>query len=101
MDPQKMREMLAGIWERHRPEMEQRLAVLTRASETLDERELTPQERTDAVYAAHKLAGALGTFGRSEGSDIARSLERSLESGVSPRSEIKDAIGRLQIILGS
>ena len=96
-----MREMLAGIWERHRPEMEERLSVLERTSQALAERQLTTQERDEAVYAAHKLAGALGTFGRTEGSDIARSLERSLECGGISRSEIKNAIARLQTIITS
>ena len=99
MDPQKMREVLAGIWERHKPEMEERLAVLERASQVLDERDLTPKERSDAVYAAHKLAGALGTFGRADGSEIARSLERFLEGGGPPDSGISDAIARLQTII--
>jgi len=101
MDPQKMREMLAGIWERHKPEMDERLALLERASHVLGNRDLTPQERSDAVYAAHKLAGALGTFGRAEGSAIARSLERCLEGGGPPDSEISDAIGRLRAIIDS
>ena len=94
-----MREMLAGVWERHKPEMEERLSVLARTSQALAERELTTEERTEAIYAAHKLAGALGTFGRQEGSDIARSLERSLEVEATSRSEIKDAIARLQTII--
>lgn len=94
-----MREMLAGIWERHKPEMEERLAVLERASKVLAERELSKQERMDAVYAAHKLAGALGTFGRAEGSEIARSLECCLEGGALLHSEVADAITRLHAIL--
>lgn len=99
MDPQEMREMLAGIWERHKPEMDERLAVLERASQVLGERDLTPQERSDAVYAAHKLAGALGTFGRAEGSEIARLLERCLEGGGTPESGISDAIARLRVVI--
>jgi HPt (histidine-containing phosphotransfer) domain-containing protein len=99
MDPQKMREMLAGIWERHKPEMDERMAVLERVFQWLGVRDLTPQERNDAVYAAHKLAGALGTFGRAEGSEIARSLERCLEGGGPPDSGISEAIGRLRAII--
>ena len=94
-----MRGMLAGIWERHKPEMEERLSVLARTSQALAERVLTEQERTDAIYAAHKLAGALGTFGRTEGSDIARLLERSFEAGATSISELKEAISRLQKII--
>jgi len=102
MDPQKMREMLAGIWERHKPEMQERLDVFERTCETLGNRELTAEERTAAVYAAHKLAGALGTFGRSQGSDIARSVEHRLEGNAPLRPhlpELQEAFERLREIV--
>lgn len=99
-----MREMLAGIWERHKPEMEERLAVLERTCRTLRERELSGQERTEAVFAAHKLAGALGTFGRSQGSEIARSLEQRMENGNSLRTdlpELNESVAKLRHIVDS
>jgi HPt (histidine-containing phosphotransfer) domain-containing protein len=104
MDPQKMRELLAGIWERHKPEMEERLAVLERTFKILGERELSGQERTEAVFAAHKLAGALGTFGRTQGSEVARTLEHHLESAGALRPslpELSDTLAKLREIVHS
>jgi HPt (histidine-containing phosphotransfer) domain-containing protein len=92
MDPEKMRELLAGIWERHKSEMEERLGVLERTSKTLGERELSGQERIEAVLAAHKLAGALGTFGRTQGSEVARALEHRLEGGGPLQADLPELI---------
>jgi HPt (histidine-containing phosphotransfer) domain-containing protein len=92
MDPQKMREMLAGIWEKHKPEMEERLAVLEQTCRILGERELSAEERTAAVFAAHKLAGALGTFGRTQGSDVARTLEHRMEGLSSLQSDLPELL---------
>jgi HPt (histidine-containing phosphotransfer) domain-containing protein len=92
MDPEKMREMLAGIWEKHKPEMEERLAVLERTCRILGERELSAEERTAAVFAAHKLAGALGTFGRTQGSDVARTLEHRMEGLNSLQSHLPELL---------
>ena len=104
MDPQKMREMLAGIWEKHKPEMEERLAVLEQTCRILSERELSAEERTAAVFAAHKLAGALGTFGRTQGSEISRTIEHRLEGGKSLQAhlpEIRDTIAKVREIVAS
>lgn len=104
MDPQKMQEMLAGIWERHKPEMEERLAVLERTCKILAERELSAEERTCAVYAAHKLAGALGTFGRSQGSEISLALEHRMEGGNALQAylpELRETMAKLRQIVAS
>jgi len=99
-----MREMLAGIWEKYAPEMEERLAVLEQTCRILGERELSAEERTAAVFAAHKLAGALGTFGRTQGSEISRTLEHRMQGGKSLQAhlaEIRDTVTKLRVIVAS
>ena len=76
--PQKFQEMLAALWEQHRPAIEERVNILAQACEALCCGQLTPENREEAMSAAHKLAGVLGTFGRTEGTDLARKIENWL-----------------------
>ena len=89
-DPQKLQEMLAALWEQHRPAIEERVKVLARASEALRCSQLTPEDREEAISAAHKLAGVLGTFGRTEGTDLARRIENWLADAETLSSRSKD-----------
>lgn len=57
-----------------------RLAVLEQASVALEEGTLSDQLRQQAQAEAHKIAGAAGIFGVPHGSQLARSIERLLES---------------------
>ena len=79
---------LVEVWERSRPTIERRVAVIERAliaiSAGAPEEELT----TAALGDAHKLAGLLGTFGLHRGSDLARRLERGLEGRPSEEEAI-------------
>ena len=66
----------AGLWQKFRPRMYERLAAIDRylsdgGARSEDQREAARRE-------AHKLAGSLGMFGLHEGTDIARELENSL-----------------------
>jgi HPt (histidine-containing phosphotransfer) domain-containing protein len=64
------------LWSQYLPELEERVAVLQSAAAALREGALTADLRAQAASAAHKLAGVLGTFGLSEGTDRAREAER-------------------------
>lgn len=75
--PPDTQQKLMAIWERNRPQVMERLALLDRAAQA---RPLTPQLREEAATVAHKLAGSLGMFGFSEGTRLARSIEQHLES---------------------
>lgn len=59
--------------------MAQRLDVLHQAVRAIQTGSLTPALQTEAVQAAHKLAGVLGMFDRDEGTALARRLETLLE----------------------
>jgi HPt (histidine-containing phosphotransfer) domain-containing protein len=90
MDEREIRTKLAAVWKKYLPEMSERVAVLERACESLTARKLTEAERESALAAAHKLAGALGTFGRAHGTELARDLESVLQSGNLTRDQISN-----------
>lgn len=63
------------LWARFRPEMEERVAALESAAEAFKANTLSSNQREEARGTAHKLAGVLGTFGLTRGTDLARELE--------------------------
>lgn len=89
MDQQdKMRQLLAQLWQQHFPAIIERVQILSAAVEAAREGKLTPSLRTEAESAAHKLAGVLGTFGREEGTNLARTIEKLLSEPELPPSKI-------------
>jgi len=63
------------LWERFKPEIEQRVAVLESAAAAEAAHSLSGGELEAAQSAAHKLAGVLGSFGLAEGTAMAREIE--------------------------
>lgn len=72
------------MWSRSRPTVERRLATLERAAEAASTGSLAHEALSTAEADAHKLAGALGTFGFPEASDLAREAELELARGPGP-----------------
>lgn len=72
---QKLHLMLAGLWERSRKAVAERVEILREAKRLADKNMLDEAARLRAVDAAHKLAGVLGTFGLPRGTDLAREVE--------------------------
>jgi HPt (histidine-containing phosphotransfer) domain-containing protein len=68
-------EAMSRLWLKFLPQIVDRVATLETAAAALSEGILTPVQREDAVLAAHKLAGVLGTFGLAEGTALAREAE--------------------------
>jgi HPt (histidine-containing phosphotransfer) domain-containing protein len=66
---------LDALWERFLPEIEQRMSHLEAAAAALEAGRLQPEQLQEAHSAAHKLAGTLGTFGLTRGTELARELE--------------------------
>ncbi|MES1026423.1 response regulator [Gloeocapsa sp. BRSZ] len=60
--------------------MSDRLAVIKQAVEALCSDTLSSQLRSQAVQEAHKLAGALGSFGFAQASQLAQEIESLLEA---------------------
>jgi HPt (histidine-containing phosphotransfer) domain-containing protein len=67
--------LLAAIWLRSRPLVEERMALLERAAVGAAAGALTEELRKEAGGVAHKLAGSLGMYGYGEGTRIARQIE--------------------------
>lgn len=73
---------LAELWQRQRPELAARVAVLDRAASAAADASLTPEMRAEAAALAHKLAGALGMFGHAQAGEAARKMELLLDGSV-------------------
>src|SRR5687767_9867342 len=72
------------IWENSRGVVSARIDVLEELAEARANQTLTQEQQQTAVREAHKLAGALGTFGFPGGSVAARELELLLNAGAAP-----------------
>ena len=68
-------EILAKVWLRVRPLVEERLVTLDQASDAASAGTLSDDLRRAAAGDAHKLAGSLGMYGYDEGTRVARELE--------------------------
>ena len=86
-NPDLTRELLARLWERSLPVVRERLDVLDSAAAAAINNALTDDIRTHAIAEAHKLAGSLGMFGYSEGTELARGIEVLLESAGAPHAD--------------
>jgi chemotaxis protein histidine kinase CheA len=77
-------ETVAALWIEARPRALERVAVLEDAVASLMAGALAEEERDEARREAHKLAGALGTFGMPAGTRHARAVEQRLGAGAGP-----------------
>ncbi|MDW5265972.1 MULTISPECIES: Hpt domain-containing protein [Acidobacteriaceae] len=77
-ESKKLNALLAGLWERGLPLLQERLAILDRAATAAESGELSEVLRIEALEIAHKFAGSLGMFGYSDGTEIARQIEQLL-----------------------
>ncbi|MGG6266000.1 response regulator [Leptolyngbya sp. AN03gr2] len=73
--------IVAEIWQQVKGLSFDRLSVLQSAVNVLKRGEFSEKLRSDAAQSSHRLAGALGMFGFSEGSQVALQLEHLFESG--------------------
>lgn len=88
--------LLAALWLRNRPVVEERMAKLDHAAATFPLRE---ESRTEAVISAHKLAGSLGMYGYEEGTRIAREIELLLDSEALDRARLRRLIAELRSVI--
>ena len=70
----KLHDLLESMWELRKSTVVERLNTLTDAVQHLKEN-TTPASREKGIYAAHNLAGILGTFGLPQGTNLAREVE--------------------------
>jgi HPt (histidine-containing phosphotransfer) domain-containing protein len=63
------------LWVRFLPEIRTRVELLKTAAAAGGSNSLSTDMRTEAAAAAHKLAGSLGTFNLTRGTELAREFE--------------------------
>lgn len=78
------RAALAKIWEKFKHQNYDRLGVLERAIALWQQGNLDQNQLEHGRWAAHKLAGALGIWGLTQGSQIAAALEPYFKNGERP-----------------
>jgi hypothetical protein len=88
--------LLAALWVRNRPVVEERLAILDRAAVALAAGGLAEELRVDATGNAHKLAGSLGMYGYDEGTRVAREIEVLLGGGAPDAVRMRGLIAELR-----
>lgn len=90
---------LAEVWARNLPSFRDRLAQLEDAAGA--HARGSDAGREEAVTSAHQLAGSLGSFGLSRGSELAREVEHRLQGGEPPDgdAELVRAIAELRELI--
>ena len=73
------KQLLKQLWEQHRGTVFERLAILEKAGAECLQMDVAALD--EARSAAHKLAGALGTFGFQQGTEWARDSEHIFIKG--------------------
>ena len=75
----KLQVLLAGLWEKSRQTIADRIEILQQARSLAAAGKLDEPARLRAADSAHKLAGVLGTFGLPRGTELAREAEELFE----------------------
>ncbi len=96
---QKTQMLLADLWRRNRPVIEDRLAALDRAAQAAASDPMPEDLRLAALDVAHKLSGSLGMFGFDQGTAIARELEHLLGTPPPDSQRLSHLTGQLREML--
>jgi HPt (histidine-containing phosphotransfer) domain-containing protein len=86
---------LKALWVKFLPQMQERVSAIEEANRALQTGTLSSGQRSAAAEAAHKLAGVLGTFGLTSGTELAREAE---DLYASETSIDQDGLARLNFI---
>ncbi|MDN4472260.1 Hpt domain-containing protein [Demequina zhanjiangensis] len=98
MTAQDPADIIAVLWERFRPTVAERLDAISAGAEAIADGATAGDPRVrDAHRAAHNLAGALGSYGRPDGSVVARRLMGLLDE---PRPRHDAVVGELETLRG-
>lgn len=68
-----------AVWQRHKERIRNQVGAIAQAVEAAAQNRLSSDLRTSAIAHAHTLAGSLGSFGKPNGSAIARQIESLLQ----------------------
>ena len=69
---------IADLWQRFEPRLQEQINVIEAAITALRHDTLDTTSHQQAITEAHSLAGSLGTFGVTKGSQLAREIEQIL-----------------------
>jgi HPt (histidine-containing phosphotransfer) domain-containing protein len=86
-------EIVARLWQQFHPLVVQRVELL-QAHVAGD----PAAPREEALRVAHDLAGSLGSYGRPEGSELARAIEAALRDGA-PAATVAGQVTRLRAVV--
>jgi diguanylate cyclase (GGDEF)-like protein len=89
---------LAGVWERFKGKISEQVSVIEQAITALSNQTLDRELRDRAEGEAHTLAGGLGTFGFTKGSQLARKIERLFQTELSQKEvkQLRKLVGALR-----
>jgi HPt (histidine-containing phosphotransfer) domain-containing protein len=92
---------IAALWRDAQPRALARVDVLEAAVAALAAGEIDAPASDEATREAHKLAGALGTFGMPAGTTHARAIELRLAGGAAPADapELAEGVAALRAIV--
>jgi HPt (histidine-containing phosphotransfer) domain-containing protein len=96
-----LQQAIASIWLKHRELVFERLRTIEAAVRAHAQGDLDPELRAAAHRDAHKLAGALGTFGLHDGTTHARTIEIALGDGSVDVADLELAARGLRTALES
>ncbi|MEM8828526.1 MAG: response regulator [Cyanobacteria bacterium P01_G01_bin.19] len=98
---QKTQSALAEVWQQYEQTYKERLTILERANRAWQAGMLKGQLLRQARGAAHKLAGSLGIFGFSQGSNLALEMEQllSIELEVNRSKRFADLLRALKQVI--
>jgi HPt (histidine-containing phosphotransfer) domain-containing protein len=79
-------EAMNRLWVQYLPQIEERVRTLELVAVAHEDGSVTAEHCEQAMAAAHKLAGVLGTFGLPEGTRLAREMEALYSRGTNALS---------------
>ena len=88
--------LLAALWLKIQPLVEERVATLEQAATAAAAGSLSDELRKEAIGSAHKLAGSLGMYGYDEGTRAARELEVLLGTAAPDAARLSTLIAELR-----
>jgi HPt (histidine-containing phosphotransfer) domain-containing protein len=97
----KTADLLTQIWQKNRPVLKERIALLRLAQKNLSKGSLPDDIRAVAASAAHKLAGTLGMFGLNDGTGSARQMELLLNKRQPDARQFAKHLSELEKIVAS
>jgi len=97
---EQLQQLLLKLWETSKATIAERLETIRQAQAQMATNTLKAAGRKDAIDAAHKLAGILGTFGLPQGTELARQVEEGLrENGEGLTADALDALVKQLAVL--